>query len=376
MIRWLRVVVPLGWLATAAVLFFASEGLRVYLEWRFAKKLDDVIDFGLRIAAGAAFLFGVFRASAYNPFARTHYRIWLHTTPWRRGRRLPLGPIFLVAQDMVLLGVATALAWQVYGERALQIPVLFLFVYLFGIATTLRRAGERGLSYVVWAGLGGIAYFAPDWQAALPMAAAVYAPAAFGLWRALGTLGRDMTIETPPEKTATIGGEGFLGWPYDALGPKFSRCPRIEFFDAVCVSLLAGWLFFVAGSHFGADRIHVSILVLYAAGAIGPLVRLGFYTTGYKPPISLWGRLATGRLLIHGYDQALVAPLLAAAMTCMIPLLGLWGLQLDDRIVFPVTVTVVLFILTAMGPDLKKWRLTGNHRIEPAANKQIAIQVG
>src|SRR5205823_4645129 len=182
-----------------------------------------------------------------------------------------------------------------YGERALQIPVCFLFVYLFGIATTLRRSGERAFSYLVWAGLGGVGYFAPeDWGSALVCAAATYLPAAVGVWRALGALSRDMTIETPPERAATIG-EGFLGWPYDALGPRFSRCPQIGLFDAACVSLLAGWLFFVICSHFGGDRLHLSILILYAAGAIGPLVRLSIYTVGYKAPITLWGRIATGR---------------------------------------------------------------------------------
>src|SRR5262249_5737299 len=153
-------------------------------------------------------------------------------------------------------------------------------------------------------------------------------------------------------------------------------CPQIALFDAICLSLLAGWLFFVVSAHFGAERLHLGILFLYGVGAIGPLVRLSIYTTSYKPPISLFGRIGTWRLFIHGYDQVFVAPLLAAAMAFMIPFLAIWGLQIDDRIVFPVTVTVVLLILLAMGPDLKAWRLTGNHRIEAAANKQLAIQVG
>src|SRR5262249_11051232 len=99
------------------------------------------------------------------------------------------------------------------------------------------------------------------------------------------------------------------------------------------------------------------------------------YTGGYKPPISFFGRLATGRLFIHGYDQVLVAPLLAAAMCIMLPFLGIWGLRLDDRLVFPATVTLALFILLAMGPDLLTWRLTGNHRINAIANKQLVIEV-
>ena len=81
--------------------------------------------------------------------------------------------------------------------------------------------------------------------------------------------------------------------------------------------LLSGWWLFVLahivkevdgeahGKSFDGGAYAIALPLAIAA-------RLFIYCNGYLPPISLTGRLATGRWLNPGYDQIFVAPLLAA----------------------------------------------------------------
>src|SRR5438128_1226149 len=61
------------------------------------------------VLCGAAAIYGLWRASMH-PAADTAYRAWLATTPWTRGLPLPRGPIQLVMQDIVFLGVLAAMS--------------------------------------------------------------------------------------------------------------------------------------------------------------------------------------------------------------------------------------------------------------------------
>ena len=92
--------------------------------------------------------------------------------------------------------------------------------------------------------------------------------------------------------------------------------------------------------------------------------RFATYIWNYRPPISLWGRIWTGRWIIPGYDQMLAAPVCALIVGVLLPfLLDYWGAP--PEYFFPLSLTVVLLIVLEMGPSLNRWQLTGNHRIVP-----------
>jgi hypothetical protein len=98
----------------------------------------------------------------------------------------------------------------------------------------------------------------------------------------------------------------------------------------------------------------------------------------YAPPISLWGRLRTGRWIIPGYDQVFVTPLLVGTILIMLP----WTLMqqgIGPDIYVPLTIGIATIVALAGPPSLMGWRLTGMHRIRSAPQALKAgefIQVG
>jgi hypothetical protein len=116
-------------------------------------------------------------------------------------------------------------------------------------------------------------------------------------------------------------------------------------------------------------------VVIGFACQIAVIARVGTYCWGYAAPIGLWGRIFTLRWIIPGYDYVFIAPLLALA-TCAVgisiqPLLGA-----PVQIAAPLTLTLVFIIILTSAPTLSYWRLTGNHRLSPAAlmaNKKAEV---
>jgi hypothetical protein len=89
---------------------------------------------------------------------------------------------------------------------------------------------------------------------------------------------------------------------------------------SVCWSLLIGWGVFLIGHAVGSDPNHEPLgfgMVWFAVGAAGGvlgLIRLAIYEIGHAPPISLWGRLWTGRWIVPGYDSILLTPVAVGAL--------------------------------------------------------------
>jgi hypothetical protein len=178
------------------------------------------------------------------------------------------------------------------------------------------------------------------------------------------------------------GKEQTLGWPFALIGPKFYDVTGVSFRHAFLTGLLAGWWFYVLViflqtvlfkddkdvAHIPTHLYDLSVLLMVAGRVFAYIV------VGYLPPISLRGRLATGRWIIPGYDQVFVAPLLAVlAGLILLWALPLVGVQL--ALAAAVALAVSLFLVLAVGPDLLTWRLTGHHRIVPLKLGQM-VKVG
>ncbi len=83
---------------------------------------------------------------------------------------------------------------------------------------------------------------------------------------------------------------------------------------------------------------------------------------GLRPPITLGGRLMTGRPIIPGYDKIFPTPLLGLCLAAGIGWVG-FRFGAPPEIHGPIAMTAGLMILTLGGPSLKRWRLTGTHTI-------------
>ena len=115
MIRWLRVTWPPGWaLALAALLWAGFDGGSLLLERGLGipyYTMDSVKEVILGVASLLAAGCATFRVAAFHPAFRPGYRQWLCDTPWTSRKPLPLGPIHLVPQDVLLIAISVGLAW-------------------------------------------------------------------------------------------------------------------------------------------------------------------------------------------------------------------------------------------------------------------------
>jgi len=92
------------------------------------------------------------------------------------------------------------------------------------------------------------------------------------------------------------------------------------------------------------------------------LFRFTSYIMGYMPPISLLGRISTGRLIIPGYDKIFVAPMIIALTGLFVPKV-LLSAGLPETISIEFTFSLCLFLAMTLPPSHHSWRLTGHHRM-------------
>jgi hypothetical protein len=298
--------------------------------------------------------------------------------------------VVLVAQDAVFLGLLLGLSWPVCGLWTIYVPQVLLTFYLVALGGALFLTGERLYGYAMVFCLGLMFRL---WQTVpLCLAAGLlsYSVAYLGTRRCLARFpwqefGLRPVLEffaqaKDPSKTKA------LGWPFGKLAPPFpSGDAQVSGSDALAIGMLTGWWVYAFLSL--SPHTEGFLAFLQSAGIFLPLqfvvvlllgtsaVRYLVYKVGYHSPISLAGRLATGRWIIPGHDQVWVAPLLApfaaGALLTVCQMLGM-------RIVYyvPLVVAVDLVLILGLGPSLKAWRLTGNHRIVEGSQRVGAVKVG
>jgi hypothetical protein len=391
---WLRVVLPPPWVVgLTATIYFSVQLFFIFIwymhspgpdRWGWEQVVEALHtgnqEFQHALLAIMTFGYAAFRANAFHPMFRPAYRDWLRTTPWTPAQPLPLGPVHLVLQDAVVLlpiGVAASLA----GAHPAMIPLVFLSFYLtIAMASSIGYGGEA-FGYPLAAGLGLIAYFIEQPWMALGSAVAVYPLAYGGLRATLDRLYRwhitgDEELRPPPisqtdagrsERTTGSGNAKLLGWPYNRIQPRRMKSD-ISGRDRMLLSLLIGWWVYAASEGFDSvlfmrPEEHQSFcnLLTYAVVAL----RMGAYCIGYMPPISLWGRIATFRWIIPGYDVVFIAPACILLIGRLLPA-GLLAAGLSLNLSYSLTLSALLLAANCLGPSLDRWRLTGNHRIVPA----------
>jgi hypothetical protein len=374
-IHWLRVVWPPWWaLGLAATVFLGLQMPYLLLEraggmpsYSLPDRETNNISLGFLIAGGA--LYGVHRVLAFHPAMRPGYYAWLMNTPWTCKKPLPLGPVHLVLQDVLLLGLAFAVAWPRLQWHALFVLHGFLSSYLATVGAIHAATGAPRWAYAVGFGLGLMVLSTLDPAAFAAAASATYAIAVLGLRAALACFPwerspvHDLHQQLVGKNRVKPAG---LGWPYDYIGPSTKKWPAITLIDALLIGTLAGWFFFVISFMLRSsfDAVAGQYFALFGMLLIGVIARIALYCVGYSPPISWLGRLARGMPIVTGYDQVFVAPLLGILVG-----IAAWFLPsaigVDSLWVTPIACCVACWILLGMGPSVRIWRLTGNHRISP-----------
>lgn len=340
------------------------------------------------------------RALAYHPLTNSTYLTWLRTTPWQPGKPLPLGPLGATTQDCLVLA-AMSLVTHIFTRVDLYvIPMVFLTAYCITALSILVRAGEKPCAYAVAFGLGvPLGLLVWPWGSFAGLVA-LYGVAHWGLERSLcrfpwepdvsatvlsGRFSRSGTLSVPEQesfKSAGLGDRALrhlvndLGWPMRSLRYRWLR-PRLSRIDAVLLAFLPGYYVGLATfvySFYSRNQTGLAegnsaqpmTGVLSIMFVVAALVRLMGYLNGHTSPISLSGRLYTGRIIIPGYDIVFVTPL-AAALAGVGTAVEMARHGFNSGSVAAGSITVFLLILLNGGPSMCRWRLTGAFRLAPGA---------
>ena len=336
---------------------------------------EEILNMRTTILASAAGVYALYRLWRFHPACNQPYAAWLKLSPWTADKPLPLGPIHLVWQDALVVGALTALAtWHARVNPALPLAV-FGLVYLCGL-TLLLAFTRRWWSCLV---LGFLwpALILPGAEGAptIALVAAIVAVIWHGHrkslrafpWQFLGSSHRPSgSILQMEIRIEALGGStrtpSTVGWPFLALSPKV-QCYSVSTLTSICLSALIGWWSFCLSEHFKVEPLPELILLLTVFAA---MIRLAIYCSGLAPPFNLWGRIASGRIAVPGFDKVFLTPLAAVLVAIVGGIIvrrsGSW---------YPVAQSCVMaaiwHVLFSGGPRLRNWVLTGQHRFRPPA---------
>ena len=341
-------------------------------------------------AAGVClFLYGVWRAKFFPANDRS-YAAWLATTPWTAGRPLPGGPVGLVAQDALVVGsLAAAMALpDLFGPDSVVMVwgvLAFSAGYLLLLSAANIAIGQGTAAVVTLAALGATPFTIgrTGWEwTAVALAAIGYVSAMWGVRRGLVAFPWD---DRPPRATISAAlNTGIV--PPQVHWSFVEAASPLSWRTVAAIAGLGGWCAFaivdgcerLAGAPAGAEASIAWINIGAFFAAYMALGRLVVYCMKHHPPISLLGRLATGRLIIPGYDKVLVGPIAAVAVAWALPRVMV-TLGTPAAVFVGAAISVALAIVFGMGPSLRDWHLTGEHRlwfIRPAMRAKRKVHLG
>src|ERR1041385_2008172 len=340
--------------------------------------MDEISGIRTVVLACAAAVYVLVRLWRFHPVCNPAYVAWLELSPWTSNKPLPLGPIHLAWQDAVVVGVLTALArW--HAQVSAEVPLIaFGVTYLCGLNLLLALT-RRWTSCLVLGFLWPILILpqAKGWPDI-----AVFAAIVLVLWHGIRASlrafpqgfvpGSVQTLSQRPRsllqvqfdlRVPGLSSQAFdtsskaIGWPYLALSPKV-EFPSVSTRTSFFMALLLGWWTFCMSLAF-EDAPNPGFLLFLGLMLAG--IRLLIYCLNVAAPFNLWGRLATGRLVLPGFDRVFLTPL------AVIVLAGFGGAVLRGAashaaLAGACVVAVLWFVVFAGGPTLRDWLLTSEHR--------------
>jgi hypothetical protein len=296
---------------------------------------------------------------------------------------LPLGPLELVPEDAVALGLLALVGTTLPNFTSLYILNSFLFAHISVQLLTFWKTGAPAFGYCALLFLG---FFPQWWQrqwADFALLAGIYLMVHEGLWRALhkfpwqteGCL-RDFGLVNTPGTDLNPS----CGWSFDRFHRDIRMAKGINRIDALLSCMLGSWWLWSVCSLIVDPRERGAATGVIALGTItfAPVARWLIYVRGYQSPISLWGRVWTFRLIIPGYDQVYVGPICSLMAGVILFFFLPRYLLIPIDVCWVIAAGVTAFLALISPPRLRRWRLIGQHRIGRtiADNKGTFVTAG
>lgn len=342
---------------------------------------------------------------AATPFVdEGHYR-WLQATPWHPRMAFPLGTPFLCGTDLlcgllILLGTFHFTLEENVLRHVTPVALIAMMAIFYWFLLVMAAPPGSSVFATVVAAVPGlpVVLFENPWWALAILLWALYLPAQWAArqlfrrawnrpetpgYRVFATLRPEMETQEPPiaralrQQAGRRDVRGLLGWPFSKLGPNPCSTPKVT--GQYWMALLVGWWAFVGivlaertvfeGITDPDIRDHpIEILHIVCYGTSFALLLLwagihsGYTVMGYAPPISLLGRLTTGRIIIPEYDRVFIGALAGLAVVAVAgPILECLGIPY--QVAYPIGLTLAFVAECRFAVDKDEWQLTGKHRI-------------
>lgn len=376
-----RFVLPPPWAVMLALIIYATpEAFVLFTDGiqRFRLARSPVSSAQVGVLMYATVAAALLRLWLTHPIFRKDYREWLLATRWQPAKSLPLGPVYLVPGDVLLIaGISALIAVRHPDYSPWLVPLVYLFVYLLLSAFAFFRLGPRRFGYATLFGVGCVVMWLNIVPVAAAIAAGTYLIAVYGLQQSLrklsdfepGVAERILNSQNigsgADNRTKSVD----AAWWIAKLAAQRSPI-HFPWFDGLCITFTVGWLttcllMLLVDRNWRIllepDKTYAGLLLAFPLFAGLIIARVVAYVDACRPPISILGRIFTGRLIIPSYDRAFVAPICA--------LLGLFAGMMSIVVIgmaaVPLTVMFVIGSLLLTEPAYRDWILTSNCRIGP-----------
>jgi hypothetical protein len=372
MIGRLRSLAPPWFVTLGMVFFLIAEAFLQYHERRLGVALEFRVRPSLVVLYVLVALYGAYRAFASHPFFNSSYQDWLAQTPWTIAKPLPFDPIQLCGRDAVVLGSLIALNLIAPQKDSMRILCVFLWVHCALLTAANWLTTNRAYAYLA---LFGLAFMIRLWGhpwVCVANGALVYLVVHEGVWQALRAFPwkQNYALLLFPEVAIRDGNEKPIppcGWPYDRLlrEPDAKNGSPETGLDALIWSLLLGWWVSCLASRFTEQSNAITFIILCTGAVLMiSLIARGAYMSSYIWPLGPIGRIATGRLIIPRYDIVLAA-LLIMPLAIATAVIGFSSCGVPTEIYGPSLPAIIMFLAMRTPPGLRRWRLTGGHRMVP-----------
>ena len=357
--QWRQILPPPGY----TILFFVVYMLTYLVDFYFhllgllVPEEVGMIRMPILILASASY--GFYRVRVFHPSYNKKYWQWLCLSPWSINKPLPQGPVHLIWVDFVILTILTLLAYSNVPLEKFTPLVVFLFVYLAMIVLAFQA--EQMVFTILFFFLFPFTFYPfKSINLAIIVFILLYALCYFGFYKSF----RDFPWNTKYWKIDVVEElrkqairNNIIGWPFKHL--NINKTFGISCFGAFILSFLLTWWLHVI--RWAIDEPYnlkpLAILSVYVA-----VTRAFFYALKYRPPISLAGRIFTGRLIIPGYDKIFIAPICILLVGIPLPFaLSFFGL--NEVWSFEICFFLIFFLALSLPPKLNTWLLTGPYRI-------------
>jgi hypothetical protein len=336
--------------------------------WEF--KEAKMVLAGILGSAGAAY--ALYRLARFHPLCNQRYGGWLRLSPWTPDKPLPLGPLHLVWQDAVVIAVLVAIAVG-HARIDFAVPIVaFALAYLGGLTLLLLFA--RQWWFCLALGFLWPALLLPSVEGwpMLPLLLAIIVLIVLGHRQSLNSFQSQPWENAPAnsiwQREITVDGSGVglaapaqIGWPLAWLSPK-PRLTPISGQASLFVSALFGWWMFCLVKRGEVEPFPEMIVIAAVIFAGARLAR--YFSAGGVPPINIRGRLASGRLILPGFDKVFLTPL-GAILTGIIAAMIVRRSGAAHAAAESIGFALIWLVVFTGKPTMKSWLLTGYHRFRP-----------